>query len=279
VLFVVDKVFNILARPAELALATLIAALGLLILGGRRSATGLLAVIALVGIALELLPLDDWLLAPLEARFPRPVTLPRCLAGVLLLGGGEDRRATTAWGTPILSGDFGSFLEVARLARAYPKAEILFSGYGTDSHPMVTEAAIARQILESLGVAPARIRLEERSRDTWQNLVYSQALVQPRRGQVWVLVGAAAHLPRSVAIARHLGWDLVPDPTSYLSAPVPGGPQADFARKLDNLGVALHEWEGLLGYRLEGRTDTLLPAAEPPVADGRNQGGACTGTP
>ena len=85
--------------------------------------------------------------------------------------------------------------------------------------------------------------------------------MSPQPGESWILVGAAAHLPRSIAIARHLGWDLLADPTSYLSVPPGSGlPQAEMVHKLDHLGTALHEWMGLLAYWLEGRTETLFPA-------------------
>ena len=276
VLFLADKIFNVLARPADAALGLLIIALGLLALGRRRLATGLLAALAAAAISLYVLPIDDWALYPLEARFAKPVVLPSCIRGIVILGGGQDRRATTAWGEPTLLGDFGSLLEAARIAKLHPEAIILFSGYGTDPRPMVSEAAIARQILERMGVTPDRIRVEDRSRDTWQNLVYSKALVSPQAGESWILVGAAFHIPRSVAIARHLGWDLIADPTSYLSVP-PGSnlPQVDLVRKTDHLGLALHEWIGLLAYRLEGRTGTLFPLQGPPPGPEKNKSPQC----
>lgn len=260
-LFVVDKIFNVLARPAEFAASVLLAGLLLWVLGRRRAAAWLLAGLGIAVAALWLLPIDDGALYPLEARFAKPARLPHCLRGIVILGGGQDRRATTAWGEPTLLGDFGSLLEATRLARQHPEAMILFSGFGSDPRAMVSEAAIARQILTEMGVAPERIRLEDRSRDTWQNLVYSQALVAPRAGEAWVLVGAAFHMPRSIGIARHLGWDMIADPTSYLSLP-PGSslPQAELGRKIDHLGIALHEWIGLLAYRAEGRIDSLFPA-------------------
>ena len=58
-----------------------------------------------------MLPIDDWALYPLEARFPKPQQLPSVVRGIVVLGGGEDRRATMAWGEPTLYGDFGSLLE------------------------------------------------------------------------------------------------------------------------------------------------------------------------
>jgi uncharacterized SAM-binding protein YcdF (DUF218 family) len=276
VLSVVDKFFNVLVRPADAALGVLMIVLALMALGRRRLADLLLVGMVLAALSLYLLPIDDWVLYPLEARFAKPVSLPACIRGILILGGGQDRRATTAWGEPTLLGDFGSLLEASRIAKLHPEAVIVFSGYGTDPRAMVTEAAIARPILEAMGVAPGRIRLEDRSRDTWQNLVYSKLLVAPRPGENWVLVGAAFHIPRSIAIARHLGWDMIADPTSYLSVPPGAGlPQVDLVRKLDHLGLAFHEWLGLLAYRLEGRTETLFPSPGASQAPRKSESPQC----
>ncbi len=265
-LFTVDKIFDVLARPADLALAAVILAILLLLFNRRGWALAILAIPALGGGALYLLPLDDWALAPLEARFPRPQALPPCIRGVLMLGSGEDRRASTSWNEALLTGGFGSYLEAARIVRGHPEAEIIFSGYGADPHPMVTEAAIAKAVLIELGVDGRRIRLEQRSRDTWQNMVYSKAIANPGPGDAWVLVAPAFHIPRSIGIARHLGWELIADPTDYMSVPpAPSVAPSEFIRKIHDLGTALHEWEGLLGYRLEGRIDSLFPAPEIPL--------------
>ncbi|MEV8761131.1 hypothetical protein AB0067_28055, partial [Klebsiella pneumoniae] len=85
-LFIVDKVFNVLARPAELALLVLLTGVVLLLGGRRRLATSVLAMLAVAGLGLDVLPIDDWALYPLEARFPKPAALPACLRGIAILG-------------------------------------------------------------------------------------------------------------------------------------------------------------------------------------------------
>jgi len=263
VLFLVDELFHIFAHPSELGLALLVLSAACLISGRLRLGVGILLVPVLAGITILVLPIDNWILAPLETRFPKPQNLPPCIHGILMIGGGEDRRVTQAWSTPALLGDFGSFFEAARLMRAHPEAVLLFSGYGSNPRPMVTEAVIARDILVAMGVPPGRIELEQRSRDTFENFLYAKAIAQPTHDQVWVLVAQAAHIPRSMGIARHLGWSMIADPTGYQSAPGYGIPQAEFLHKMVNIESALHEWEGLIGYRLEGRIDTLFPAPGP----------------
>jgi len=60
-------------------------------------------------------------------------------------------------------------------------------------------------------------------------------------------------MPRAMAIARKQGWPMVPWPTDYFTAPNSKG---DWLFVADNLGMAdyaVHEWIGMLAYRLTGK--------------------------
>src|SRR5262249_4612809 len=82
------------------------------------------------------------------------------------------------------------------LARRYPNARILFSGGSAALIDGDAEAKFALPLLESLGVARDRITLEDHSRNTVENAVYSKAIVQPKPGERWLLVTSAYHMPR-----------------------------------------------------------------------------------
>ena len=69
-------------------------------------------------------------------------------------------------------------------------------------------------------------------------------------------------MPRAVGVFRRAGWDVLPWPT---------GPRArsgwlplsrPFGAKMAALDAAAHEWTGLVGYRLTGRTDALMPSPQ-----------------
>ncbi len=60
-------------------------------------------------------------------------------------------------------------------------------------------------------------------------------------------------MPRAMAIANKLGWKMVPWPSDYIStrgASVYFGFPADGLLDIDN---TLHEWVGIVAYRLTGR--------------------------
>src|SRR5438045_126106 len=69
-----------------------------------------------------------------------------------------------------------------------------------------TEAAHATRLWQSLGIAPERIVIEDRSRNSYENAVFTRDLVQPKAGDRWLLVTSAYHMPRSIGLFRKVGF-------------------------------------------------------------------------
>jgi uncharacterized SAM-binding protein YcdF (DUF218 family) len=105
-----------------------------------------------------------------------------------------------------------------------------------------------------MGLDPARLILEPRSRNTYENILFTKALVKPNPGQVWLLVTSAIHMPRALGVARKQDWVMVPWPSDYITGP--HGAHADFniAGNLGAADYAVHEWIGALAYRLAGKS-------------------------
>ena len=146
------------------------------------------------------------------------------------------------------------------LARRYPTARLVFTGGSAGllgEGP--AEAIGARKLWLSLGVPAERMTFEAKSRDTWENALFTRDLVKPKPGETWLLVTSAWHMPRSVGIFRHLGFDVIPYPVAYRTF----GNERDFLQpasvidKVIMLDYSVREWVGLLAYRLAGKTDAL----------------------
>ncbi len=256
--FAITHILGTMLQPA--AVLVLVAALGVAMLprrAGRRLATaGVLGMLALL-----VLPVQQWALLPLEDRFPRPPLPPR-VDGIIVLGGAVEPIISAERGVPALNAAGGRMTEFVALARQYPQARLVFTGGVGSVLPGVRpEAEAASLLFASLGVAPDRLVLEEASRTTFENAVDTARLIGPAKDQVWLLVTSANHMPRAVGVFRHLGWNVVPWPVAYQTtrALLPAA-TATFGQRLEQLDTAIHEWTGLLSYRLTGKTDTLFPA-------------------
>ena len=85
------------------------------------------------------------------------------------------------------------------LPTAIPTARILISsGSGSAVRNGPAEAPIIAAYFKEIGIDPARITIEDRSRTTSENAVFSRALADPKPGERWLLVTSAWHMPRSI---------------------------------------------------------------------------------
>ena len=257
-MFLVFKVLLSLLTPSSLLV--LLAAAGLALRGlGRPGAGDALLALGLGGLlACLALPIASWSIRPLEDRFPRP-DLPARVDGIILLGGSVEPFSSADRSQPVIPAAAERLTEFVALARRYPEARLVFTG-GSWVPNGPTEAEWTATLLTSLGLPPGRVAFETRARTTWENALDARVLVSPQPGQTWLLVTSASHMPRSVGVFRHAGWDVLAWPAGYRSrrhAGVEGLPP--LSGRLAVLDTAAHEWVGLLAYRLLGRMDTLFP--------------------
>ncbi|ALN73249.1 YdcF family protein [Aureimonas sp. AU20] len=245
----------------------LISAVGFLclLLKLPRTGLGLLGFAFLVLAIISLSPLGLLMLAPLENRFPKPL-LPERVAGIVVLGGSFDTRVARTRGEPELNDAADRITTALALSRQFPEAKIVFSGGAAAMfEDDVTESSVAQRLFGDLGLAPERLVLEDRSRNTVENARFSKELADPQSGDTWLLVTSAAHMPRAVGCFRTAGFDVIPYPTDYQT---PAGdaiyrPSTATVRNLEKVHFAIREYLGLLAYRLTGKTDALLPAPQP----------------
>ncbi len=261
--FVVSKLFWLLAEPLNLAILLLLLAVVLRLLHRRRAAWTLVAAVAFGLAVAAWTNLGALMLRPLEDRFPPPPA-PAAVAGIVVLGGATDGSTSLARGSYQLNDAAERLVEAAVLARRYPEARIVLSG-GVGAligEGEEEDAVTSEHMLTALGVAAERLVIEKKSRNTYENAVLTKALVRPQPGEVWLLVTSAYHMPRSVALFRKAGMDVVAWPVDYRTTGREGlfTPRGGSSRGLANLSTAIHEWIGLLAYRLAGKIDSVFPA-------------------
>jgi uncharacterized SAM-binding protein YcdF (DUF218 family) len=261
--FALSKILGFFALLSNSLVA--VGLVGLILLATRFTRLGSwLIVTSLVAIAIAgLSPLGNALILPLEDRFPRWDPSHGTPNGIVVLGGAIDTRVSAARGEVALEDAAERIVVTAELARAYPDARIVFTG-GSDAliFEDLPEAPFAVRQLEALGVAHDRIIAEEQSRNTVENAVFSRLMADPKAGEKWLLVTSAFHMPRAIGVFRAAGFPVEAYPVDWRTrGPVDvTRPFYSLALGLSRTDVAMHEWVGLLVYRLTGRTAALFPA-------------------
>jgi uncharacterized SAM-binding protein YcdF (DUF218 family) len=260
VFFVTSKLVGVIIEPANFLAILILAGLLLTFLRYPRLARLCLIMAAAMVVFLGVLPGGVWLTLPLERRFPVNPPLPDRVAGIIALGGTERVENSVAWGQPALS-DPAPIAALLALGRRYPEAKLVFSGGSGLLHGApVSEGEVVRRFLDWMGVDRSRLIYEERSRNTHENAVLSRELLKPEPGERWILICGGLSMPRAVGVFRQLGWDVIPYPAGFVTNGEPEGVIS--LNLLDGLGLAsfaVHEWVGLLVYRLVGYTDALFP--------------------
>jgi uncharacterized SAM-binding protein YcdF (DUF218 family) len=262
-MFLLSKLAWVVLAPGNFLALMLAAGVLWLFVGHGRRGVSLVAVSALGFLAILLLPVGDWLISPLESRFPVPATLPARVDGIVVLGGAVDTMVSAARGRVELNNAGSRMVDAAALARRYPTARVVVTGGDNNvvASSALSEAEVMKAFFVAEGIDPARIILESKSRTTFENAVFTHALVQPKAGETWVLVTSAEHMPRSVGCFRRQGWTVLPYPVDFQTAG--NGSfhwELSLAVHLALANMAMREWVGLVGYRLAGRTDALFPA-------------------
>lgn len=265
--FVLSKIFWGVFRPGNVIAALALAGLAAQILPSARVrlwGRRLLVMDAVAIVVIAVLPLGTWLLHPLEARFPQSEEPPARVDGLILLGGSFHMRSSVHRGAAQLNEHGDRITAFVALARRYPEAKLVFTGGSARLwRPGAPESDFARALLADLGLDVGRVVFEPASRNTRENAVNAKHLAQPRDDETWVLVTSAFHMPRSVGVFRRIGWQVVPHPVDYLTDPTsPSLLGFAFTVNLEGVTRALHEWIGLVAYRVFGWTDDLFPGPD-----------------
>jgi uncharacterized SAM-binding protein YcdF (DUF218 family) len=263
VFYHVSKVGWFFLEPSNFLTAVSAAGILLIVMGlrrlGRALAGGGVALLLLFGLT----PAANWLILPLEMRFPPPQLDGRRVDGIVVLGGALLERQTLAHGPAALNDAGERIVAMADLARRFPEARVIFTGgAGVYSGAPIPEGEVLRRKLGEFGLAPDRVVIESRSVNTHENATLTKSIADPKPGETWLLVTSAWHMPRSVGIFRKQGWEVLAYPVDHRTAGW-GDAWRWFSTVSDGLrrtDVAMREYVGLVVYRLTERTDQLFPA-------------------
>jgi uncharacterized SAM-binding protein YcdF (DUF218 family) len=263
--FVLSKTIGIMLLPTNFLIG--VGLVGALLLAtrfaslGRKLLIGSVALFAIFGFS----PLGNWMLYPLEQRFPPWDAAQGAPDGIVVLGGSIDPDLSIAHGVAVVRSAADRVIAAASLARRYPKARIIFTGGSANLISNdAREADYATGIFESLGVSKDRLEIDRRARNTQENAEFAKAIAAPKSGARWLLVTSAFHMPRSVGLFRKAGFAVEPYPVDWRV-----GGRADLVNfrilavdGLASVDTGVREWAGLAAYRITGKTSEFFPGPD-----------------
>lgn len=242
-----------LVLPLSFILLLLLASFALILWKFKRLGKVMLALGILLLYLLSIAPTADLLLNPLESPHTSlsPKMVPR-VGTLVVLSGGASASADLPMSSRLTQDSIKRLLEAVRLYRLMGKATIVISGGSGNPFVKVSEAALMREVLLDLGIPAKRIRIEGKSRDTYEN---AREVQQLRLKSPLILVTSAAHMPRALRVFRALGMKPLPAPCDFKSRWSVDDPLRFFpsAGYLAVSTSAIYEYLGTWWYGIRGR--------------------------
>ncbi len=257
-----SKLFAYALSPLAWVAALLVIGVGLMLLRPQRAVVwgrwfcfSALALLLFLGWQNP----SNFLLRQLEDQFTAPTGDLSRYHGMIVLGGAFGGFDGRGHGQVSLGCAGERVVIPVPLMAEYPAMRLHFAG-GSAAILIDrgAEADVAESYFRRMGVDMKRTSFERRSRNTFENAVYSFEELRARGEQdkPWLLVTSAAHMPRAMATFRTAGFNVTAYPVDYQSAAI----DLPFTYSLEggvwDWAVIARERVGYWVYRLAGRIQT-----------------------
>jgi uncharacterized SAM-binding protein YcdF (DUF218 family) len=255
-MFIASKLLSFITQPLAWVVVLLLASL----LMQRRNnlwrlrlGWGALLVLLLQGWE----PLPDAVLRQLEAQYAGLGAQDNLkkYVGVVVLGGALESTYVWQGHNQVALNEAAERMTVpVALLQQQPHLRLLFTGGEGELFVQgLAEADRAKIFFDSMGVHASKVLYESTSHTTYENAVFSAALAGVHPDQPWLLLTSASHMPRSMTTFVKAGWNVTPYPVDFRAGQQTPWTQYSLTAGAKKWHLALHEWAGLLAYRLAGR--------------------------
>ncbi len=208
-LFLLKKVISAAIMPLSVIIILLLVALIFYKKAPRISFKCLLAGTLLL-ILTSFPPFADWVMAPLEDKYPAFTHSEKAIDFIIILGCSHTTDAALPITSQLKVCSLQRLVEALRIYQIHPEATIITSGGTYRQQPSNAEAV--KQAAISLNIPENKIIIENLPRDTEEEA----QLISPRvTGSNVVLITNTDHMPRSMRYFQENGVNPIAAPVGY----------------------------------------------------------------
>ena len=258
--FYLSKIIWLVVNPFNILVLCLFLTFFLLIIKKKREAFYLLSFSILIIIVCGFFPFGKLLIYSLEKKYHDDVFLPDKIDGIIILGGATNPFLTDQYDQISLNNSAERLVLSIQLIKKNQNSKIIFSGgSGSISNQELDHAKVAKRFFIEAGIDTNNIIFENKSRNTYENILLSKQLAKPRIDENWLVVTSAYHMNRAVYIGEKLNWKLLPYPVDfYLPKKFNIKPTLNLLGNFNYTQKGSHEWIGLISYYLMGRSEKIF---------------------
>ena len=207
-----------------------------------------------------ILPTGSFLIYILEKDFHQSLSIPNKLDGILILSGATNPYLTKQFNQVSLGSSAERLTESVKIINHMPNLKIIFSGGPAYiQYPDVNDSNSAMKFFKNMNIDTSKIIFENKSKNTFENLIFSKKIINPKKNEIWLVISSASHLKRVIGVANKIKWDLIPYATDF------NQPKKyhfkislNFLENINNFNKGSHEWLGIFYYYVTGKLDNIF---------------------
>ncbi len=251
--FIFSKIFNFFLDPLNLLLISFLIFIVIVARAKRNKFKGSFWFF-IFWIILLYKPLPEFLVKSLEDPYVYTESVFLGLEGLIILGGGRGSGKVAAARNDYTLGEGSErIIKGLEFLKKKPEGKIIFTGFsGKLFHVGLSEAEIIEQLIRALHTDPTNFMFERRSRNTFENALYSGEIIKSLRIKKWGIVTSASHMKRATATFEKQCSEInfEPIPVDFQTAnSIYWGP-GNIQGSIDLWRIYIHETVGYLVYKL-----------------------------
>lgn len=215
----------------------------------KRKCPKFLIIVTIILYTISISWFGDLLIRSLESRYTPPTNPSGDV--IVMLGGGALADVQGVHGNGQLSGNAANKLLMVTQLYHRTHLPIILSG-GQVYETTGNESEIGKSILLSMGIPEDKIIIENSSRNTTENAMFTKKIIEAYGFNKLILVTSAFHMQRSVLQFNKVGLEVTPYPTDYQANKTATFEAAKLwpnSGALQNVSLAIKEYIGILASK------------------------------
>ncbi len=250
----------VFVNPFNLLILFFLIGLIFLIIKKHKIALFILLIDFVITFTISFFPIGQYLTYLLEKDYHTKIEFSEKIDGIMILGGATNAKLANEYNQINVNDASERLIESLRLINRFDKAKIVFSGgSGSINKTNYSHAQIAKKFYEIAKINIENIIFEDKSRNTFENILFTSKIVKPKNNETWILITSAFHMKRALLIAEKINWKFIPYAVDFKTGKkISLKPNLNLYNNFSAFQKISHEWTGLFAYFLMGRTNSIF---------------------
>ncbi len=206
------------------------------------------------------LPIGNYLIHLIEKEYHSNINIPNKIDGIIILGGATNPLMFKEYKQISVNGSAERLIESVYVIKKFKDSKVIFSGgSGVVSRTDLAHSHVAKSFFKKMGFEDDRIIFEGNSRNTYENILFSKEIANPKINENWLLITSASHMKRALLIGSKHNWNFIPYPVDFKTKKkFKFTPNLSLLSNLNSFQEGSHEWLGLISYYFMNRTNSIF---------------------